>query len=93
MTHSAKTKKRIKTGVKISNLDLVLGFRPTPVELDVVVIDPDVAETYRFMDCPGYSACLDVACAGVWKYFNCRACNVYRHYSKHDGWTTRIRRV
>jgi hypothetical protein len=96
VTHNAKTRRKIRAGVKLSKLDLVFGFRPSPVELDAVFSDPDIADMYRFKECPGYSDCLSIACIGLWDNFSCMACNVYKQYCKHSSnpiWTKRIRRI
>jgi hypothetical protein len=76
-------------------LPLVLGFKPNPCELEAVIRDADIADTYRYATCPGYSSCLGVACLGVWLGFSCRACDVYNHHCKHTNgtWTKRIRGI
>jgi hypothetical protein len=92
-----KAKSRIdialaKVAEKRRGLKPVYGFVPYPCELDIGFMDVETATSYRFSACPNYSACLDVACAGRWIGFSCRACDVFQSYSDQK-WTKRLRRI
>jgi len=67
----------IKAERRKQRLECVCGIRPNPVELDAVFLTEDVAESYRYMQCPRYADCLLVACIGYWINFSCRACAIY----------------
>lgn len=69
-------------------MEKVLGFMPNPTESKPVTAKVIANRCYN---CPGYSACLFVACKNKWDGLTCIECQVYDKF--FDIWTRIIRKV
>lgn len=88
---SKKDKARAKAERLREKLAHVFGLRPNPCELQGEILYDEDVSTFRFLDCPRYDRCLDVACVANWKGMTCRACLILKRFS--NGQIRIVRKV
>lgn len=56
------------------------GLSANPCELEIT-IEIDKIDSYKYLDCPNYDDCVNIASMASWRALTCRACAIFKALS------------